>query len=163
MTSPPELHPNVEVMASLVGRWEGSGKGFYPTIEGFEYRETAEWSHVGKPFLAYRQGTVSPAGAPMHSECGYWRSPQPNVLEVVISQPFGAVEMSDGRVTEDEGEGAIVIDMATTFVESTPSAKQVSKVTRRFELSGDTLTYRVEMSAVGEPLQGHLEATLHRC
>ncbi len=160
MIAPPELHPNLVELDILVGEWKGEGSGSYPTIESFEYLETSEWSHVGKPFLAYRQATTSLQGDPLHSELGYWRVPGPSILEVVIAQPFGAVEISSGTVRSERG--TVVVEMATTLVSTTPSAKQVTEVSRRYEVSGDVLTYHVAMAAVGEDLSGHLDATLRR-
>jgi hypothetical protein len=160
LSGPVEIHPNLALLAPLVGRWEGRGRGFYPTIDDFEYLETSEWGHAGKPFLSYRQATRSPAGSPLHSEAGFWRVPAAPDLEVVMSQPFGAVEISSG--TFSPTTGGLVITMATTSVLTTPTAKTVTEVTRRYELAGDALTYHVRMAAVGQALVGHLDATLYR-
>ena len=51
---------------------------------------------------------------------------------------------------------------ASTYLATTRTAKEVTALRRRFELDGDTLGYTVAMAAVGQPLQHHLAATLHR-
>jgi hypothetical protein len=38
----------------------------------------------------------------------------------------------------------------------------VSALGRTFRLDGDQLSYAVQMGAVGQPLQDHLAAVLHR-
>jgi hypothetical protein len=44
----------------------------------------------------------------------------------------------------------------------TATAKRVDALHRRFDLDGDRLSYTVAMAAVGQPLQHHLAAELHR-
>ena len=38
----------------------------------------------------------------------------------------------------------------------------MTALARRFVIDGDTISYEVDMAAVGQPLQFHLAATLHR-
>ena len=152
-----QLHPDVEPIAFLLGTWLGHGSGVYPTIEPFRYREEVRFWHVGKPFLAYSQSTWSfEDGRPLHSETGYWRPKPDGALEVVLAHPTGVVEVYAGTV-----RGA-AIDMATTTVGLTPTAKPVEALERTFLIAGDLLTYEVRMAAVGEPLQHHLAAELRR-
>lgn len=163
---PPPLHPQLVPVERLLGTWTGRGRGEYPTIRPFEYAESITFSHVGKPFLAYSQRTRSIGGdgapaQPMHAESGYWRFPEPGRVELVLSHPTGVVEIEEGTV-EFRLDGSMVIDLATTAVALTASAKDVSALRRRFEVHGDTIDYSVSMAAVGAPLQHHLSATLHR-
>jgi hypothetical protein len=44
----------------------------------------------------------------------------------------------------------------------TATAKRVEALHRHFDLDGDRLSYRIDMAAVGQPLQHHLAAELHR-
>ncbi len=152
----PARHPDVATLAFLLGTWRGSGRGDYPTIDGFVYEEEVVFSHSGKPFLGYRQRTWDPHGAPLHSETGYLRAPRPDQAELVVAQPTGIAEIHTGTVSGTS------LQLAATHVGVSPTAKHVAAVTRTLSVEGDTLTYRLEMAAVGQPLQFHLEATLDR-
>ena len=88
MLSPAELHPAVEPLAFLLGRWRGEGRGVYPTIQPFTYGEEIEFSHNGRPFIFYVQKTWNLTdGYPMHSEAGYLRPVSENGVELVLAQP----------------------------------------------------------------------------
>ena len=158
---PPDLHPDIGALAPLLGTWAGRGAGAYPTIQPFEYLEEIVFSHVGKPFLAYSQKTKAVAdGKPLHAETGYLRVPKPGHVELVLAHPSGVTEIEVGsyRVTGD----VIDIELATTSVGLTPTAKEVSALGRSFHIDGDQLSYSVQMGAVGQPLQHHLAAELQR-
>jgi hypothetical protein len=157
----PELHPDVAVLAPLLGTWEGSGTGEYPTIEDFTYLESITFSHVGKPFIAYSQRTRHPdTGAPMHAETGYLRVPIAGSIEIVMAQPTGLAEIYEGAVVG--GTVPLVIDVRSRSVTATPTAKEVTITERTISVTGDDLHYTFRMAAVGQPLQHHLSATLRR-
>jgi hypothetical protein len=153
----PELHPDCAALGVLLGTWRGSGHGDYPTIDAFDYVEEVSFGHVGKPFLAYSQKTRdSTSGLALHAEAGYFRGLGDDAIELVIAQPSGILEAHSGTAVDG------VIDLSSTGILGTPSAKQVSTVARRIEVVGDELTYDLWMSAVGEAHQLHLSARLSR-
>jgi hypothetical protein len=157
----PPLHPGVAVLAPLLGTWEGTGSGTYPTIDDFSYIESITFTHMGKPFVAYTQRTRHPdSGLPMHAESGYLRVPVPGSIEIVMAQPTGLAEIYEGAVVG--GDVPLVIDVRSTVIASTSSAKEVAMTERTISVTGDELHYTFRMAAVGQPLQHHLAASLWR-
>ncbi len=142
-------------LAFLLGTWRGTGRGDYPTIDAFEYREEVVFGSVPtKPFVTYVQRTTDPDGAPLHAESGYLRSPTETTAELVVAQPTGVAEVHAGTLA-----GTALV-LASTGVLLTPTAKEVTAVGRRLEVTGDVLRYELDMAAVGQDLQFHLEAEL---
>jgi hypothetical protein len=165
------VHPDLEPIRFLLGRWEGAGIGGYPTIESFRFGQEIEFSHNGKPFLAYvsrtwRLDEEGRIGAPLGTESGYWR-PQPgNQIEVMLAHPTGIVEIYLGQVSGTR------IEMATDVVARTATAKEVTAGHRLYGLTGPglasgdlanaDLAYAYDMAAMGQGLQPHLSAQLKR-
>lgn len=153
----PELHPEIEPLAFLLGHWVGEGAGRYPTIAPFRYGEDVRFRHVGKPFLAYVQRTWAlDDGRPLHAESGYWRLKDAERVELVLAHPTGIVEVEQGRLE------ATALSLATTAISSSASAKAVDRLERDVLVTGDVLRYELRMAAVGQPLQHHLAAELRR-
>ena len=152
-----ELHPVCAPLAFLLGTWQGTGTGTYPAIEDFSYAEEVSFTHVGKPFMAYMQKTRHPGtGLPLHAESGYLRPQGYGRIELVLVQPSGIVEVLEGRL-----EGCDV-QLASTAVLGTPSAKPVAATERRLWQDGEVLRSSVAMAAMGLELQHHVVSELYR-
>jgi hypothetical protein len=157
MSTSSELHPNLRPIEWLIGTWRGEGAGDYPTIEPFRYGEEVTFVAFGRPVLAYSQRTWSlDDGAPLHREKGFWRPQEDGRLEVVLAHTFGVVEIQEGML---DGQR---VELKSTTVALTSTAKRIDEITRTFELRDDALRYTVQMAAVDQPLQIHLRAELRR-
>jgi hypothetical protein len=54
------------------------------------------------------------------------------------------------------------MELEATSIGLTASAKNVAALGRSIRVEGNVLTYTLRLGAVGQPLQHHLSATLHR-
>ncbi|MER6951747.1 FABP family protein [Nonomuraea sp. NPDC005983] len=157
----PEVHPDLEPIAFLLGRWEGAGVGGYPTIESFNFGQEIEFGHIGKPFLTYvsRTWLLDHDGnrvKPLATETGYWR-PQPDrQLEVVLAHPTGIVEIYVGEVVFHK------IELQTDVVARTASAKEYTAGRRLYGLVNGNLMWAYDMAAVGQRLTSHMSAELKK-
>jgi hypothetical protein len=155
------LHPLCQPVAFLLGTWRGDGRGDYPGLTPFDYREEMRVWHTGKAYLAFEQRawTADEAGAwsrERHGESGYLRCADDGQLELVVAMAPGHAEASVGRV-----EGGR-ISLESIDVLDAPSAARVSAVKRTWWLDGELLRYEVEMSALDQPMTWHLRAELRR-
>lgn len=148
---------SLDRLAFLLGTWRGRGRGDYPTIDPFTYAEEVVFGSVpGKPFVTYVQRTRGSDDRPLHAESGYVRSPEPGVAELVVAQPTGIAEVHAGTLD------GTTLELRSVGVLLTPTAKQVHSVSRAIAVDGDVLRYRLDMAAVGQEHQFHLEAELTR-
>ncbi|HCA86020.1 MAG TPA: FABP family protein [Streptomyces sp.] len=159
----PAPHPLLAPVIGFLGTWAGQGRGGYPTLaEDFAYAQEVTFSHDGRPFLRYEASAwlLDADGAPLRPsarESGWWRMQPEGRVEALITQPTGVAEISVGRA--DGG----ALELTTQQVARAPTAKEVDATRRRYTLTdGDTLDFVHDLAAVGQPLQHHLSAQLHR-
>lgn len=153
----PPLHPDLGPIAFLLGRWRGRGHGEYPTAEPFDYAEETRFWQTGLPGLAYAQRAWDPSsGEALHSEMGFWRVAGAGAVEVTLAHPIGVVEVAEGRV----GDGTI--RLSSSHVATTSTGEQVTRLSRRLSVDGDTLEYELLMATAGVAETRHLTATLRR-
>ncbi|CAI7881648.1 unnamed protein product [Closterium sp. NIES-54] len=155
--TPPPLHPALEPIAFMLGRWRGEGEGGYPTINSFRYIEEITLTHAGKPAMAYAQKTWrAESGEPMHAESGFWRPKPDGTLEIVIAQSTGLAEVQKGRYDAEAKTIAVESELVG-------NATKVRRIVRHFRLEGEgTLAYTVDMETTSQPMQKHLDARLKR-
>lgn len=156
-SSPPVCHPAVAPLSYLLGTWRGQGEGGYPTINSFSYGEELHFFHPpNKPVIGYTQKTWKlSSGEPMHAESGYWRPKPDGIIEVVIAQSNGLVEVQRGTYSIEEK----VIQLQSELV---GNASKVTGIKRCFRLVEGDLCYEVDMSTNAVTLQPHLKATLKK-
>jgi len=155
------LHPLCAPVAFLLGEWRGEGRGGYPGMNPFAYREEMRVWHVGKPYLSFEQRTwqVDESGAlgrEVHGESGYLRCREDGGLELAVAMGPGHAELSTGSV---DGQR---ISLDSLGVLDAPSAAAVSALKRTWWLDGELLHYDLEMSALDQPMTWHLSAELRR-
>ena len=158
---PADLHPDLMPIAFLIGHWHGNGRGDYPTIDKFQFRQELGFTHDGRPFLHYLSRTwlIAPDGSdvrPLAVETGFFR-PQPDGgIEVLLTHPTGLVEIYFGKV-----DGA-KLELTTDAVARTKSAKEYTGGHRLYGLVEGDLLWTFDMAAVGEEIQPHIWARLQR-
>src|ERR1700676_1955889 len=81
----PEEPPAIAPLSFLLGRWKGTGKGGYPTIEDFDFAQEVSFSHIGKPYLIYTSRTwrltTDAEGKLVRGEDGQLKRAQPLAVE----------------------------------------------------------------------------------
>jgi hypothetical protein len=152
------MHPDLEPLAFLLGRWIGEGQGRWPPgSEPFRYREEMSLGHVGDTFLWYEQESFSPDGAePLHFERGFLRPAGDGRVEALLAHPLGIVEVAEGTV-----EGT-TIELASTSVRTSATGSAVTALRRLVRVEGDALTYELDMAMRDVPLSRHLDGRLRR-
>jgi hypothetical protein len=149
----------------LLGGWRGQGVGTASTGD-FRYGQELRFTAVpGKPFLAYSSRTWWLAGdqpgrtegEPLAAEVGWWRSPRPGSVEVMLAHPSGIAEIYVGSVSGGK------LDLDGNVLIRTATAREVERFRRLYGLlpTGE-LGYAIEMALPGQPLRPHLSASLER-
>ncbi len=158
---PEGLHPRLNPLAWMIGRWEGRGKGQYPGTDDFDFGQQIDFAQNGKDYLHYLSQTFEvddqgQAVRPLNMETGFWRPQTDGGLEVVMCHPAGYAEVWYGTVTGAK------IELATDAVVRTSSAAEYTAGQRLYGLVEGDLLWTFDKAAAGHPLQNNLWARLRR-
>ena len=153
----------IGLVASLAGIWEGEGKGDFPTLEPFRYREELQFTrHAQSPILHFIQQTWRITGeseVPSHWETGYLRIEPDGSVVLFDAQESGRTEILGGNLTQT-GDGARVLDLESVSIVG--DDRMVSS-SRTLRLDGSTLEYEMSMATDRVyPAHLHLRAELGR-
>src|SRR5574342_1194581 len=93
---------NSHLLTLLEGTWAGEGRGGFPTVTSFDYRETLVFTRRDEKTLAYEQRAQkrydgSSEWLESHWENGFIRILENGELELVSAQ-IGRSEVSSGTI-----------------------------------------------------------------
>jgi len=152
-----------EVFNSLEGTWRGEGRGGYPTVTSFVYREKLVFTRRNESTLAYDQRTEKRMDGTneyltSHWERGFIGILENGDLELVNAQSGGRGEVLTGRI--EVLDSVVRLYFVSKALMNDP---RMVSTTRAFELEGGQLRYEMEMSTTKvSQLSQHLEITLER-
>jgi hypothetical protein len=150
------------IFTLLEGTWTGAGRGQFPIITSFDYRETLTFTRRDEKTLAYEQRTQKRYDGQTewlesHWENGFIRVLENGELELTSAQ-IGRTEVLVGSI--ESMDNLFRIHFVSKTI--TNDLRMVSSA-RRFELEGDTLRYEMEMQTTAvERLTPHLKIALQR-
>jgi hypothetical protein len=151
-----------QLFTLLEATWTGEGRGQFPTVNSFDYRETLTFTRRDEKTLAYEQRAQKlydgqSEWLQSHWENGFIRILESGELELTSAQ-IGRTEVLIGSI---ESVGTLFrIHFVSKTIVNDP--RMISS-SRRFELDGDTLHYEMEMrtTAVDQSTK-HLKVALQR-
>lgn len=153
---------SVQVLDLLEGVWKGTGRGQFPGVTSFDYRDTLTFTRRDEKTLAYQQRAQKlydgqTEWLESHWESGFIRILEGGALELTSAQ-IGRTEVLTGTI-EAAGD-TIRIHFVSKSITNDP---RMITSARTFELEADTLRYEMEMhtTKVAQSMP-HLKIILHR-
>jgi hypothetical protein len=158
-----KLTPSSHVLDLLEGTWKGDGRGGYPGVTSFDYRETLVFTRRDEKTLAYEQRTQKLYDGQTeyiqsHWENGFISTLDNGDLQMVNIQIGGRNEILIGTI---ESLGSMFrIHFVSKTLNNDP--RMISSA-RTLELEGNSLRYEMEMhtTKVNESTP-HLKIALQR-
>lgn len=152
----------IQVFDLLQGTWKGEGRGEFPSVTSFGFRETLTYTRRDEKTLAYEQRTRKLYDGQIewlesHWENGFIRILEGGELELTSAQ-IGRTEVLSGSI--ETVNDMFQIHFVSKTLTNDP--RMVSSA-RRFELEGDTLRYEMEMQTTKvNQSTPHLKIALQR-
>jgi hypothetical protein len=160
MNEKPET--SYQLLSLLEGTWKGEGRGQFPGVTSFDYRDTLKFTRRDEKTLAYEQRAQkrydgSTEWLQSHWESGFIRILENDTLELVSAQ-IGRAEVLIGTIelTND----VFRIHFVSKAILNDP---RIISSARTWELEGEVLSYEAEMhtTKVNQSMP-HLKITLQR-
>jgi hypothetical protein len=152
-----------QVIDLLEGTWKGEGRGEFPGVTSFDYRESLSFTRRDENTLAYEQRTQKLYDGQSeylqsHWENGFIKILENGDLELSDVQSSGRSEVLIGKI----GKLAMAIRIEFTSRSFGNDTRMVSSA-RTFLLEGDTLRYTMEMQTTKvDQSTPHLKISLQR-
>ena len=153
----------IRVLNLLLGTWTGTGRGQFPGVTSFDFRETLTFTRRDEKTLAYEQRTQKLYDGqteyiPSHWENGFISILENGDLQLVNIQVGGRNEILVSSV--DCSDSIYRMHFVSKSLNNDPRMVSSARV---FELEGDTLRYEMEMQTtkVNQSTQ-HLKIALQR-
>jgi hypothetical protein len=151
-----------ELLSNLKGSWKGEGRGEFPGVTSFDYRETLTFMRRDEKSLSYEQKAQKRYDGqteylPSHAETGSLRILENGELELASAQT-GRNEVLIGSV-ETIGPVFRIHFVSKTI---TGDPRMISSA-RTFELEDEVLRYEMVMHTTKvDSLTPHLKISLRR-
>ena len=153
---------SIQALNLIEGAWSGKGRGYFPGVTSFDYREVLTFTRRDEKTLAYEQRAQKlydgqTEWLESHWESGFIRILESGELELTSAQ-IGRTEVLTGTI---EAAGDIIqFNFVSKAITNDP--RMISSA-RTFELERDTLQYEMEMhtTKVAQSTP-HLKITLQR-
>ncbi len=152
-----------QVLDQLEGTWKGEGRGQFPGVTSFQFRETLVFTRRDQQTLAYEQRTQKLYDGQTeylqsHWENGFISILEDGKLQLVNIQSGGRNEILVGTI--EPIESAFRIHFVSKTLNN--DARMISSA-RIFELNADSLHYDMEMQTTKvDRSMSHLSITLQR-
>ena len=150
------------ILSLLEGTWTGEGRGEFPGVTSFDYRERLVFTRRDDKSLAYEERAQKRYDGQTewlvsHWESGFMRILENGELELVSAQ-IGRSEVLIGSI--ETLDTMIRIHFVSKTIANDP--RMISSM-RTFELESDTLRYEMGMHTTKvEQITPHLQITLQR-
>ena len=150
-------------LTSLLGTWQGTGHGEYPTITSFDYTETLTFqANQNQDVIHYIQQTWRKdndgQAIDSHWESGFICQLDDGSIEISNVQNSGRMELLAGQIRD--ADDALELTLQSVQLANDIRMKETSRVWR---WTGDTLIYDMHMATQNTPeLQIHLRAELKK-